>query len=183
MNPGLPRGPSQSDRRELKEVIKEFLSRYQYLHEKRVHKLLFYSEIYTLQHYGERISAADFKPYDYGPYAELIRDVLHEMEQDNEITIDYDGTQAVFKTNTTGNLSQEKTDLIDDIHTETCSMRTTELVQFAKSTPLWRNHDYDEEMNFEEYLSGAILEEDTREDLTQAEREPADSTQVEALLG
>lgn len=183
MNPGLPNAPSHSDRRELKEIVKEFLSRYQYLHEKRVHKLLFYSEIHTLQHHGERISNADFKPYDYGPYAELIRDVLYEMEQDNEVTIDFEGGQVVFQTTNDSNLSDEKSELIDQIHEDTRSMRTSELVQFAKSTPLWRNHEYNEEMNFSEYLATAVLDEDTRQELANQERNPADPAQTEALFG
>lgn len=182
MNPGLPHGTPRQDRRELKELIKEFLSRYQFLHEKRVHKLLFYSEIYSLQNHNERLSAADFKPYDYGPYAELIRDVLYEMEQDNEIAISYRNGQVHFKTNTAGKISDDKRDIIDNIHDETCSMQTRELVAFAKSTPLWRNHDYDEQIDFEEYLSTAVLETDTREELENSERNPADSSQVEALL-
>lgn len=181
MTTGSKPTSSHTDRRELKEIIKEFLSHYQYLHEKRIHKLLFYSEIYTLQHYSERISAADFKPYDYGPYADLIRDVLAEMEQDNEITINYN-QQMRFKSNTGGDLSDDKQALITTIHEETHSMRTKELVKFAKSTPLWRTHNYNEEIDFEQYLTNAVLTTELREDLADIERTPANNEDVEALL-
>lgn len=181
MSPGLPH-PSHTDRQELKEIIKEFVSRYKYLHEKRIHKLLFYSEIYTLQHHEQRISAADFKPYDYGPYAELIRDVLQELEQNNELDTDTTGNKTRYKSTTGGELSDEKIKLIKTIHAETRTMRTQQLVKFAKSTPLWQNHQYNETMDFDKYLATAVLETDTRKTLINADRTPADPNKIETLL-
>lgn len=182
--PGLPEDLLRSDRDELKEVVREFLYRYSFLHEKRVHKLVFYGEVYCLQNYGRRLSDADFKPYHYGPYAELITDTLHELSQKPSVKFEVDGDKTRYMSTEPGKLSEEKREIIAEIDAETRGMSTQELVQFSKTTWLWKETEEDTLMDFETYLTEQVLDDETRETVAETtdSRRPADTETVEQLL-
>lgn len=168
------------DQEELKEIIVEFLSRYEGLYEKRIQKLVFYGEIATGIKTGERLTDANFMPYDYGPYSRSITDALDSLVDEGRISIKENGQYAT--TLSGGNISPKKTYLIDKIHSETNRMSTDELVDRAKDTWLWQNYDYAEEMDFAEYIDEVIMSPDERDRIQDPDRDPVDDSDLERLL-
>jgi uncharacterized phage-associated protein len=168
------------DKQELKEIVVEFLSRYEGLYEKRIQKLIFYGEIATAIKTGQRLTDADFMPYDYGPYSRAITNVLDELVEEGRISIREDGQYAT--TLSGGNISPKKTYLIGKIHSETKRMSTDELVDRAKDTWLWKNYEYGEDMDFAEYIDEVIMSPDERDMAREPERDPVEDADMERLL-
>lgn len=142
----------RSDFVEIQEVIVEFLSKYDALYEKRIQKLVFYGEIYTAQNYGMRLTDADFMPYHYGPYSRLLSNGLEELKEDPRVGETREG-QYFCRTGTDGGtLSDQKKRLIAEVHRETKTMSTDELVDFAKDTWLWQAFEEEEDIDFAQYI-------------------------------
>lgn len=170
---------SRSDLEELKEVVVEFLSKYEALYEKRIQKLIFYGEVYAIENYEERLTSADFMPYLHGPYSRRLSNVVEELTEDPRIGKTREGQLFTQPSIEGGNLSREKKELIHQIHQETRSLTTDELVDFAKDTWFWQAFEKEEEIDFLVYAEQINLSDDERERLThRGEREPIDDADV-----
>lgn len=171
-------GP-RSDLEELREVVVEFLSKYEALYEKRIQKLIFYGEVYTIENYGERLTNADFMPYLFGPYSRRLSNVIEELTEDPRIGETREGQLFTQQSVDGGNLSREKKLLIERIHNETKLLSTEELVDFAKDTWFWQAFEEEEEIDFLVYAEEITLSEDERDRLTQqGERDPIDAEEA-----
>lgn len=166
----------RSDMEELKEVVIEFLSKYEALYEKRIQKLVFYGEIYAIENYGERLTDADFMPYLFGPYSRRLHNVVEELTEDSRIGETREGQLFCQNDVEGGELSPEKKDLINQVHSETCRMTTDELVDFAKDTWFWQAFEEEEEIDFLVYAEELALTEDERDRLNRSEdRNPVET--------
>lgn len=177
-------GPSgtRSDIEELKEVVVEFLSKYEALYEKRIQKLIFYGEVFSIENYGQRLTNADFMPYYHGPYSRRLSNVVEELAEEPRIGKTREGQLFTQSHSDGGRLSQNKKDLINRIHRETRSMTTEELVDFAKDTWFWQAFEEEEEIDFLVYAEEINLTEEERDQLTpRGERNPIDAENVEIL--
>lgn len=168
------------DQEELKEIIIEFLSRYEGLYEKRIQKLIFYGEIHTAKKTGERLTDASFMPYYHGPYSEAVTEALDELEESGRIQIREDDQYATGLSG--GDLSPKKRHLINKIHEESKRMSTDELVERAKESWLWKNFDHEEDIDFAEYLDEVLMSPEMRSRIDEPERDPAEDSDLEALL-
>lgn len=170
----------EEDMDELKQIILEFLSKYDALYEKRIQKLVFYGEVKTAQKTGRRLTDATFVPYDHGPFSQGVRDAINELEEDGSISTTSIGQ---YTTNIGGGeLSPKKKYLIDQIHQDTKRMSTPELVERAKETWLWQDFEYAEEMDFAEYIDEVVIPPALRHHIGDLEIEPVEDTDLDQLL-
>lgn len=177
---GPPVTLSEDDMDELKEIITEFLSKYDGLYEKRIQKLIFYGEVHTAQETGQRLTDATYIPYDYGPYSKTVTQALNELTEAEKISKISNGQYTA--TSDGGELSPKKKYLIDRIHEMTKRMSTDELVDRAKDTWLWTNFEYAEEMDFATYIDKVVLSPEVRRKIGRLERNPVDDPDLERLL-
>lgn len=171
---------SEDDKNELKEIVIEFLSKYDRLYEKRVQKLIFYGEVHTAQETGQRLTDATYIPYDYGPYSKAVIQALDELTEERKISKASNGQYTTTRDG--GELSSKKKYLIDRIHEMTKRMSTDELVDRAKDTWLWTNFEYAEEMDFATYIDEVVLSPEVRRKIGRLERDPVDDPDLERLL-
>lgn len=139
--------------RELKKVIKEFLSKYKYLYEIRIQKLVYYAELYSLENYGVRITKSNFKPFHYGSFSETVRDALQDLDLPTK-TVRTHGKVTKRYLNygvESPSLSQEKKKVIDRVHERTRSTSTEELAKLSKDSWLFNNFNKGDEMTFADY--------------------------------
>lgn len=170
----------EDDMDELKEVIIEFLSKYEGLYEKRIQKLVFYGEVETAMKTGQRLTDAAFMPYDHGPYSKTIRQALEELSDDGRVSVRNNGQYATALDG--GDLSSKKKYLIGRLHEETKRMSTDELVERAKDTWLWKNFEYAEKMDFATYIDEIIMSPEVCNSTQTTEREPVEDPDLERLL-
>lgn len=175
-----PADLAEEDWEELKEIVLEFLSKYDALYEKRVQKLLFYCEIKTASKTGQRLTDATFMPYDYGPYSRTVTAALEELDEEGRVSVRANGQYATALDG--GSLSPKKTYLIERFHEETKRMSTDELVDRAKDTWLWKHFEYAEEMDFGTYIDDVIMSPEVRHRLEDPDRDPVDDPDLERLL-
>jgi len=170
----------EEDMNELKEVIIEFLSKYEGLYEKRVQKLVFYGEVETAIKTGQRLTDASFMPYDYGPYSRTVTQALEELKEQGRISVLNNGQYATALDG--GNISPKKEYLISRLHEETKRMSTDELVERAKETWLWKEFEYSEEMDFARYIDEVIASSEICNGVRTSERDPVEDPDLETLL-
>lgn len=165
---------------ELKEIIVDFLSRYEGLYEKRIQKLIFYSELLTAQKAGQRLTDATFVPYKYGPYSKAVTEALDELKEEGRVMVREDG-QFVTALES-GDLSPKKQYLVAKIHEDTKRMSTEELVDRAKDTWLWKEFEYAEEMDFSTYIDEVLMPPKFRLGIDIPERDPVEDADLDKLL-
>lgn len=180
LSTGPPVTLDEDDMEELKEVIIEFLSKYDGLYEKRIQKLIFYAEVETGIKTGQRLTDATFMPYDYGPYSKAVKQALDELSEEGRISIRNNGQYATALDG--GDLSPKKKYLIGRIYEETKRMSTDELVDRAKDTWLWKNFEYAEEMDFATYIDEIVASPEVCNGIETSERQPVDDPDLERLL-
>lgn len=177
---GPPVTLDAEDMNELEEVILEYLSKYEGLYEKRVQKLLFYSEVKTAMKTGQRLTDATFMPYDHGPYSKAVTQALEDLSEAGRVSIRKNGQYATALDG--GDLSPKKKYLIGRMHEETKRMSTDELVERAKDTWLWEEFEYAEEMDFATYIEEVIMSPEVCDGIETSEREPVEDRDLERLL-
>ena len=152
---GIETSLSPNDFQELKGVIKEFLSKYRYLYEFRVQKLVFYAEVYTIDNYERRLTDASWKPYIYGSFSEDVRVAVRELDVPTQ-TVYRNGDETIKYLNkglSGQHLENEaKRAILDRVHQRTRNQSTKDLAQFSKNHWLFEHTDYESVMSFEKYL-------------------------------
>jgi hypothetical protein len=152
----------------LQDVIRSFVARYNYLHEWRIQKLIFYADMLSLSRRGYRLTSAEFKKHFYGVFSSEIREELWKMT---------DLTQRPDKTPTgketvrfqlqgslsIPTLSKEDIGLIDEAHEATRGLTNEQLADWGKETTLWRTTDQGATLDLRRYA--ALLDRDSRADV------------------
>jgi len=152
----------------LQDVIRSFVARYNYLHEWRIQKLVFYADMLSLSRRGYRLTSAEFKKHFYGVFSSEVREELWKME---------DLTQRPDKTPTgkdtvrfqlqgslsAPTLSREDVSLIEEAHQATRELTNEQLADWGKETTLWRTTDQGATLDLRTY--GTVLERDSRADV------------------
>lgn len=142
------------DFNELKEVIKEFLSKYRYLYEMRIQKLVYFAELYSMDNYEKRLTNATWKPYMFGSFSEDVRNALEDLDVDSEV-VRRNGsrTRKYFGYNVSaGSLSDGKKAIIQRVHEKTKNKGTEEMGKESKETWLYQEEEFDQPMDFGKYL-------------------------------
>jgi len=145
------------DDSKLRHVIEGFLSKYEFLHEYRLQKLIYMADLLSIEEKDNRITEADFMPFMYGSYSEDIAEILESLEEKEEIGTKADMhhgkvTTAYFdEAIDDDKISPEIKELIDRVHKVTKSRSNDDLANWSKETWLYENTPYAEKMDFEEY--------------------------------
>lgn len=148
---------TRTDRGELREVLLAFMDKYRGQHaapgKLRLHKFVFFGDLYSLHWYGGRLSDADFKAYDYGAFSEDIQALLSELEEVGEVqtTPSPSGRGKQYHNTRPPKLSREKQEIINEVWQNLRSISDDDLEQFSKGTWLYENTPYDEQMDWEAY--------------------------------
>lgn len=151
-------GSQESEEVALEDVLVGFLSKYDFLHEYRLQKLVYAAELlYTEENDGEQLVNAEFKPYMYGSYSERLAETLDEIDNRENVVARPDvhhgkRTEAYKFTGTgDGDLPESVGDLVERLHEATKSMTNEELAQWSKDSWLYQETDYDTPMDFTDY--------------------------------
>jgi uncharacterized phage-associated protein len=181
---GITASEAGLDHWRLKEFVKEFIGKYQYLYEKRIQKLVFYGEIYCLINFERRLTEATFVPYMYGSFSEDIRKALEDLEAENEVPTKTDLVRGKEVTKyigdvSGGNLDNRAKAVVDRIHKKTRNQSTEELAQCSKQNWLFEETDYGESMNFAKFLKELEQCSENREEFEGLEENLTDNAKAQ----
>lgn len=152
---------TQRNREEVKEIIRGFLSRNEFLHEFRLQKLVYLAELISAAEREERLTDADYKPYMYGAYSEDVSKALKEMDDSIETKADLRHGKVVTSYRSRGDspeLSDDIEDILDRVQSLVANLSSEELGEWSKETWLYENTPYGEPMNFEKYIGSEVGE-------------------------
>ena len=138
---------------QLKQLIKGFLSKHDFLHEYRLQKLIYLAELFWLEDNESRLTDANFKPYMFGSYSEDISVMLEELQGEVRTTVDM--RHGKLTTAYHGD-NIDMPDDVAEIVEEVCSMAgdksNEDLATWSKNTHLYQETNYGDLMNFQDYL-------------------------------
>lgn len=168
---GMPRArtPRNFDpEARLQDVIKSFVARYNYLHEWRIQKLVFYADLLSLSRRGYRLTSADFKKHFYGVFSSNIREELGKMtELDRRPDKTPTGKDTVRfqlrRSLLVPTLSKEDICLIEEAHEATRDLTNEQLADWGKETTIWRTTDQGAPLDLRQY--GSVMIRDSRADV------------------
>ncbi|WP_435143793.1 type II toxin-antitoxin system antitoxin SocA domain-containing protein [Halobaculum sp. P14] len=167
-----------------KEIVKGFLERYRYLHEYRIQKLVYITEVVSVYERGKRLTEFDFKPYLYGAYADNLPQMLERLAEDGEVDTKKDThhgkkTTAYMSVDESGKeisatLTDEVGDIIERVHEATKSMSNEELAKWSKETWLYQEEGYGKPMDFSRLMqrSEREIEEELKQGFPDLELSP-----------
>lgn len=148
---------------DLETVIREILARHKYLHEFRLQKLVYLVDLIYKLNNGDRLTDADFKPYSYGAFSQDVRDTLEEIEpnipsepdwQHGKSTTRYlggndpDVDDQEIRSEDSSCPDDDVEEVIDVVRDMTGEISSEDLGDWSKESWLYKNTEYDEEMNF-----------------------------------
>lgn len=148
------KGPSDN----LRLLIEGLLEEHNFLHEYRLQKLVYLAELlYAERTDGDNLTDANFKPYRYGAYSEDVKKKLKEISKNPEIKAEYNrkygNDTCTYKPNNLNkNLPKEINELIEVVLNLSRHVSNEDLAKWSKSTYLFKETDYDDEMNFKDYI-------------------------------
>lgn len=155
--------PEQGDSTEserLRQLIMGLLNRHRFLHQYRLQKLVYLAELlYTERTNGDRLTDARYKPYRFGAYSEDVDDMLQEVSKSNPSISrrhkrKYGNDTYTYKANGMDvDIDEDIEDLINVVVNLTRRKSSDELAKWSKSTYLFNETDYDDEMSFDKYYS------------------------------
>ncbi|ELZ35186.1 type II toxin-antitoxin system antitoxin SocA domain-containing protein [Halorubrum distributum] len=151
--------PSSEDLDEtaLEDLIRGFLSKYKFLHEYRLQKLIYFAELFATESKDSRLTEADFKPFMYGAYSEDVSEKLEEMESEPDVATKTDMHHGKTVTAYLGqdidesDVDPDAMDIISQVHPSTQSESNEDLAQASKQSWLYQETPYSSEMDFDEY--------------------------------
>lgn len=132
------------------------MARYNYLHEWRIQKLVFYADVLSLNRRGYRLTSAQFRKHYYGVFSDQVRDVLwHMADLDQRPDRTPTGRETV-RFQVSGSLrvptlSKEDVRLIDEAHEATRDLSNEQLADWGKETTIWRVTEQGEPLDLESY--------------------------------
>lgn len=177
---------SGEDKRELKELIVELLSKdfYEALNKTRIHKILFVGEIWAAQKTGHRLTDANFMRYDFGPFSKEVAAALDELVDEGRaygIESGYSDNEQFTTDETHGDLTPKKRYFLEKVHQATKNRSNQDLINMAKESWLWKNFEYKEEIDFATYIDEIAMDPAIRE-VADLERDPVENPDLERLL-
>lgn len=147
---------------DLESLIKYILSQHRFLHEYRLQKLVYLSELVSqFEDYG-RITDAEFKPYMYGAYSDDISDSLSDLASDEDVNTSPDMWHGELTTAYHWEGSSppeiEEKELLDRVIEVARSKSNDELATWSKDTWLFEETDFGEAMDFSDIEKEQLIE-------------------------
>jgi hypothetical protein len=143
---------------EIEDVIKEILNAHSYIHEKRIQKLLFLADLYSIQTRGKRLIDADFKPYYYGVFSDKVSLALQTLSNvKTAFTEAPDGSEVLTflrpeKPFRTG-MSAGDRKLIKLVLYVYRNQPTEMLADIGKHSLLWQSAEHGQPFDYAKYLA------------------------------
>ena len=142
----------------LQDVIRSFVARYNYLHEWRVQKLVFYADLLSLSRRGYRLTSAAFTKHFYGVFSSDIREALRSMadltRRPDKTPTGRDTVRYQFQGSLhVPTLSKEDIILIEEAHQATRDIPNEQLADWGKETTLWRTTDQGAVLDIQRYAT------------------------------
>lgn len=153
------------------DVIRGFLDNYDHLYEFRLQKLVYVAELVHWLDEGDRLTDADFKPYMYGSYSEAVGKTLQSLEEEipHETSRKYGNITTKYKNPGSDSSASAggHQQLLEAVADATRDAETADLEDWSKQSWLYRNTEYDSEMDFED-IDEKGAREQVREELLNA---------------
>lgn len=152
----------------LQDVIRSFVARYNYLHEWRIQKLVFYADLLSLSRRGYRLTSAKFTKHFYGVFSSDIREALRGMADltrqpdktpTGKITVRFQFQGSLH----IPTLSREDISLIEEAHQATRDVPNEQLADWGKETTLWRTTEQGALLDLQRYAT--LMSRDSRPDV------------------
>ncbi|MBI4393699.1 MAG: DUF4065 domain-containing protein [Euryarchaeota archaeon] len=140
-------------------AIRVLAQHYRYLHEKRIQKLLFLAELYSLERTGKPLLGITFKRYFYGVYSEVASLALSQMEDLKpapDMTVGGESTVVFFPEHSVQAvpLTPDEERFLGEVHEWTKNLTTEQLSIIGKTTSAWEKANFGEDLDL-----NALLEE------------------------
>jgi len=150
---------SESDSQEgevaLQDLIMGFLSTHRFLHQFRLQKLIYLAELMYFEKHNKRLSDSEYRPYMYGAYSDDVDEALSELKSHPGIKTEtshrYDGKKTSYSADLEPDLPDDVHALIQAVTNVTRKMSSEDLAEWSKSTYLFEETDFNDEMKFKEY--------------------------------
>lgn len=141
----------------VEDLIRGFLGTHRFLHQYRIQKLIYLAELMYSEKHEKPLTKSQYKPYMYGAYSEDVDDVLSNMKRDPSVESEsqyrYGDRKTTYKSSSVDpDLDSEVEELVRIVTDLTRSMSSDEIAEWSKSTYLFDETDYDERMEFRDYV-------------------------------
>jgi uncharacterized phage-associated protein len=155
---GVGEGRAMPESR-LEDVIRHLINLHNYLHEKRIQKLVFLADLRSIQSRGRRLVEADFKRYYHGVFSEQVALTLGSMQDlktepemtlDNTVTVRYCRPDFPYQT---PSLGEDDKRILNEIVAVYRKTTNEELADIGKSTRLWESVEFGQVFDYNSYLA------------------------------
>jgi len=145
----------QARRRE--DVVSFFLNEHNFIHEKRLQKLIFLADLHSLQTTGKRLLDADFKPYYHGVFSDMISAGLQSMKgllsqpdvaPDGRTTIVFLKPPKPYPTKTLG---RAELNILRETFEAYKALTNEDLAELGKHSLLWDSAEFAQPFDYETY--------------------------------
>ena len=133
-------------------IVREFLSKYRYLHEERIQKLLFYTELYTIHNYEQQFTNLPWTPGYVGFHSDVLSCILSNVDIESKDTGNKQGIKYIGHYVSETDLTESEKEIIEQVHQYCQQYNTETLTQKIKSTEIYQNSKDGEPVTFEDYI-------------------------------
>jgi len=140
----------------LNDVIVYFAFEIPNLSEAKLNKIIFLADLYHYANRGHRITSVPFRNYLHGPWSSIIAQTAQESDgRDIRIEIVHSqrkGDMMIIRPNvpqTTIDLPKEAIHTVKEVAHQWGQLSLTEVIEFAKRTPLFVSTPFGEVIDFE----------------------------------
>jgi|AntRauMinimDraft_3_1070383.scaffolds.fasta_scaffold03051_3 uncharacterized protein YwgA len=141
----------------LKSIIKGLFREHKHLHEYRLQNLIYLAELLHVERTdGNTLTPGDYTPYRYGAFSPCVKSTVEELSIHPKIkhkqSQRYDGNTQVYETtDLKPDLPSDIQALVDIVMSLTKHKSNDDLRDWSKSTYLFKNTNYNKEMEFTTY--------------------------------
>lgn len=132
----------------LLDTVQYFLSKYKYLHERRLMPLVFYAEYRYYQLHNNRLTHATYTPYMHGMWSDDVRTAVHTIDPPSATIYQRGGNMKRFYAIQFNRTTSIDVGFLEQIHDETRDVTTENLRTFAKSVPMFERTNVDDTAEF-----------------------------------
>jgi len=145
----------QNEKLEL--LITGLIKRHQFLSEYRLQNLIYLAELLYLERTdGNSLSGASYTPYRYGSYSEEVRNTVESLSNEANIISEktaYNNDTHIYRyIGSDPNHPEKIESLVNIVMSLSRHKCNYDLKEWVKSTYLFKNTDYDDEMELSAYI-------------------------------
>lgn len=165
---------------ELKDIIVYLVYRcgLPHLPEYAIQKLIFLAEIESYKTTERRLTEANYRSYNYGPYSKDVSDAIEQLRDDHRVNFrhhsalskrSYEGIEATTERPRVSNIAPEKHPILEKICTEWGRKRGDQMVEYIYRTYIYASTPFDRPYEFEKILPNLIDEKIDEDEVADSE--------------